>query len=80
MNEVFHCNVCSKYKPIESRCSDLPCCEKCRGVLLADDVAKNTKAVKEKKVISHALKLKIKRDARTYQRELRRAISDEWMI
>ena len=80
MSDIFHCNECSKYKPIESKCSDLPCCEKCRVALLSGDVSKKTEVVKKEKVLSHALKLKKRLDDRMYQRELDRANCDKWMI
>jgi hypothetical protein len=77
MSELFHCNVCSKYKPIKSKCLDLPCCEDCKDKVLAADVADKTEAVKKKKVISHALRVKQDLDDKMYQRELNSI--ENWM-
>ena len=76
----FYCSKCGKYKPTEARCSSLLCCRNCKEKVLAADVSNKTEAVKEEKVLSHALKLKNDLDDKMYQRELSRAISDEWMI
>ena len=76
----FYCSKCGKYKPTEARCSSLLCCRNCKEKVLAADVSNKTEVVEKEKVLSRASKLKVKLDDRTYQRELSRAISDEWMI
>ena len=76
----FYCSRCGKYKPTEARCSSLLCCSNCKEKVLAADVSNDTEKVEKKKVLSHALRLKIKLDDKMHQRELSRAISDEWMI
>ena len=79
MSELFHCNECSKYKPIESKCVDLPCCEKCRKDLLAGDVANDTKKVKKTRVNHLEAKTQKGLSVKMYEREMTNIIFDDWM-
>ena len=80
LNNEFYCSRCGKYKPTEARCSTLLCCSNCKEKVLAADASDETEKVEKKKVLSHALRLKIKLDDRIDQQKLKDVIYDnKWV-
>ena len=79
LNNEFYCSRCGRYKPAAAKCSTLLCCSNCKSRVLAADVSDKTESVEKKRVLSRALKLKMKFDAKMYEQKMNSINDDNWM-